>query len=241
MPTYLFVTKREKTPERVESGQMWWSCSKTTQRDDRALVYVAGLGIQYEWRALSRAKPHKKWKYMCEVQHVQTFDPPIKINEIRNGVSKDIWAPPYQNFRGLRSINVPHNVAATIRALRPLTASETNGKLFPEEVGRDIALTEGTVRRVLVNAYERNPEARRKCIEHYGTSCYICGFNFGAVYGEVVKDFIHVHHLSPVSEIGGEYVVDPVEDLRPVCPNCHEVLHCRVPAFSIEEVRAFLR
>jgi predicted HNH restriction endonuclease len=34
-------------------------------------------------------------------------------------------------------------------------------------------------------------------------------------------------------------VVDPVDDLRPVCPNCHAVLHlsqCR----SIEEVRQLL-
>jgi predicted HNH restriction endonuclease len=30
-------------------------------------------------------------------------------------------------------------------------------------------------------------------------------------------------------------------DLRPVCPNCHAVLHHRVPAFSIEEVRTFLQ
>jgi predicted HNH restriction endonuclease len=43
-----------------------------------------------------------------------------------------------------------------------------------------------------------------------------------------------------LSEIGGEYIVDPVADLRPVCPNCHAVLHRRIPAYSIEEVRVFL-
>jgi predicted HNH restriction endonuclease len=37
-----------------------------------------------------------------------------------------------------------------------------------------------------------------------------------------------------------EYVVDPVADLRPVCPNCHAVLHSRRPAYSIEEVRGLL-
>jgi predicted HNH restriction endonuclease len=26
-----------------------------------------------------------------------------------------------------------------------------------------------------------------------------------------------------------------------VCPNCHAVLHSRVPAYSIEEVQAFLK
>lgn len=108
-----------------------------------------------------------------------------------------------------------------------------------EELGHP-PLVEGVVYRVSVNAYERNPEARRRCIEAHGTMCAICRFSFGAVYGEVAEGYIHVHHVRPLSEIGGQYVVDPVEDLRPVCPNCHAVLHRRVPAYSIEEARAFL-
>ena len=73
------------------------------------------------------------------------------------------------------------------------------------------------------------------------TTCCLCGFNFGEVYGEVAEGFTHVHHVRPLSEIREEYEVDPVNDLRPVCPNCHAVLHRRVPAFGIEEVRAMLR
>lgn len=112
---------------------------------------------------------------------------------------------------------------------------------FPEEVDDSTPLFEGAVRQVRVNAYERNPEARKRCIEHYGACCCVCGFNFGQVYGEVVEGFIHVHHLLALSAIGREYVVDPIKDLRPVCPNCHAVLHRRNPAYSIEEIRAFLR
>ena len=111
---------------------------------------------------------------------------------------------------------------------------------MPEEVVDDSGLAEGALRRVSVNAYERNSQARRMCIEHHGSSCCICGFNFEAMYGELVKDYIHVHHLRSLSEIGGEYVVDPVADLRPVCPNCHAVLHSRSPAYALEEVEAFL-
>jgi 5-methylcytosine-specific restriction protein A len=50
-----------------------------------------------------------------------------------------------------------------------------------------------------------------------------------------------VHHLQSVREGGGEHEVDPIEDLRPVCPNCHAVLHLLKPAYTIEEVRRFLR
>lgn len=94
--------------------------------------------------------------------------------------------------------------------------------------------------RVTVNGYEPQPGARRQCIAAYQPRCYACGFDFGAVYGPEFAGFIHVHHLRPLSEVGREYVVDPIEDLRPVCPNCHAVLHCRVPAYSIEDVRGFL-
>ena len=112
---------------------------------------------------------------------------------------------------------------------------------FPEEVSAAETRCEGAVRQALVNAYERSAAARRLCIEYHGTVCCICDFDFGRAYGKVAEGLIHVHHLRPLSEIGEEYVVNPIDDLRPVCPNCHAVLHRHRPAFSIEEVRRFLR
>ena len=112
--------------------------------------------------------------------------------------------------------------------------------LLPEELDASLTRIEGARYQITVNAYERDPRARQLCIARHGTTCAICEFSFGAVYGPVAEGFIHVHHLRPLSEIGGEYQVNPIEDLRPVCPNCHAVLHRRVPAFSINEVRAFL-
>lgn len=44
-----------------------------------------------------------------------------------------------------------------------------------------------------------------------------------------------------MSEIGMEYEVDPIADLRPVCPNCHAVLHLGGECRGIEEVRQLLR
>jgi 5-methylcytosine-specific restriction protein A len=52
--------------------------------------------------------------------------------------------------------------------------------------------------------------------------------------------FIHVHHLTPLSTIGKEYRVDPIKDLRPICPNCHAVIHSRRPAMSIEEAKQLI-
>ena len=49
--------------------------------------------------------------------------------------------------------------------------------------------------------------------------------SFEEVYGEIGKHFIEVHHLIPISERGGDYVVDPVNDLIPICSNCHSMVH----------------
>jgi 5-methylcytosine-specific restriction endonuclease McrA len=107
---------------------------------------------------------------------------------------------------------------------------------LPEEVPIGSTFGEGSVERILVNRYERDRRARDECIKHYGTSCFLCGFDFSAAYGEAMAGFIHVHHLSPLSSVGKGYQVDAVQDLRPVCPNCHATLHSREPAYSLEEV-----
>lgn len=114
--------------------------------------------------------------------------------------------------------------------------------LLPEEAEASAALvSEGAVFRVAVNMYERSPQARRRCIEAHGSACCVCGFDFGATYGSVAEGYIHIHHLRPLAQLGGVQAIDPVAELRPVCPNCHAVLHQRSPPYSIDEVVTFLR
>jgi hypothetical protein len=96
---------------------------------------------------------------------------------------------------------------------------------------------EGSVRTVTVNAHERNRDARDACVDHYGAVCSVCSFDFAAIYGEIGKGYIHVHHLKDLASIGKKYQVDPVKDLRPVCPNCHAMLHTEKPAMTIEKLR----
>ncbi len=112
--------------------------------------------------------------------------------------------------------------------------------ISPEEIDPTSEIYEGAARQVLVNAYERSPKARKKCIEHYGSSCLVCGFDFEERYGAIGRHFIHVHHLTSLADIDGRYKVDPVKDLRPICPNCHSMIHSRKPMFSIEELRGAL-
>ncbi len=113
-------------------------------------------------------------------------------------------------------------------------------EIFPDEVVEDESFLEGKTRSVKINVYERNPIARQQCIDHYECKCFICEFDFEKVYGELGKFFIHVHHLIEISSIGSEYSINPITDLRPVCPNCHTMIHKRKPAYSIDEVKSHL-
>jgi 5-methylcytosine-specific restriction protein A len=109
-----------------------------------------------------------------------------------------------------------------------------------EEILVDAKLPEGSLRQINISVHERNPRARRICIDHYGASCSVCDVDLGNIYGPVADGFIHVHHLTPLAEITEEYEVDPITDLRPVCPNCHAVIHIGGVVRTIEDVRKLL-
>jgi 5-methylcytosine-specific restriction protein A len=47
-----------------------------------------------------------------------------------------------------------------------------------------------------------------------------------------------VHHVKPLYELDAEVVIDPVNDLVPVCPNCHAIIHRRKNiVISIDEMK----
>jgi len=125
----------------------------------------------------------------------------------------------------LKKINGHHRLAKT---------------LIPEEVDTSVRYREGAVRTIPVNAYERSRSARAKCIKHHGRACAVCGYKMADLYGKVGERVIHVHHLRELASLGKEYEVDPIKDLRPVCPNCHAVLHTSTPAMSVTRLRKLL-
>ena len=102
-------------------------------------------------------------------------------------------------------------------------------------------LPEGYKREFSASTYERNPLARKICMDHYGYICVVCSFNFLEKYGEIGDKYIHVHHIKPIYEIKKEYMIDPIEDLRPICPNCHAMIHRHKPALTIESLKNLLK
>jgi 5-methylcytosine-specific restriction enzyme A len=110
-----------------------------------------------------------------------------------------------------------------------------------EELFQPEKFFEGAKTTVTINAFERNPKARAACIAHHGCKCAVCGFDFAGAYGSIGEGFIHVHHIVPVGKAGAQYQIDPITDLRPVCPNCHAMLHRTEPVLTIEQLRNHLQ
>jgi hypothetical protein len=113
--------------------------------------------------------------------------------------------------------------------------------LYPDEVSVAEKFLEGATRQVTVNAYERSGRARAACLAHYGAICQVCDLNFAKRYGKLGDGFIHVHHLRQLAEIGNEYRVDPINDLLPVCPNCHAMLHQNTPPLKVDALRRLMK
>jgi 5-methylcytosine-specific restriction protein A len=136
-------------------------------------------------------------------------------------------------------IKIPPDAAAELEELWRAFLIERGYSpiVLADEVPAAERFWEGALRRISVNAYERDATARRACIAHFGAACRVCGFDFGATYGELGSGFIHVHHTHPLSDVRTGYAVDPKRDLIPVCPNCHAMLHQTSPPLTVAELQ----
>lgn len=143
---------------------------------------------------------------------------------------------------GLKTVQSTHRMSKELLNYveSVLNSNTQNNDCEIDYPNKDDAFYEGAVTKVLANRYERNPKARQQCIEKLGCKCNVCGCDFSERYGELGEGFIHVHHIVPIGSIGKEYVLDPIKDLVPICPNCHYMLHRSNPPMKPEELKKLL-
>ncbi|MGO7035103.1 HNH endonuclease [Rhizobium ruizarguesonis] len=127
-------------------------------------------------------------------------------------------------------------VAAAVLALLPVEADEDG----PEASADVTGLPEGARARIEVNRYERDRRNRAAALAIHGYSCKACKLDMGERYGSAAAGLIEVHHVTPVSQLGEDYIIDPRTDLTPLCPNCHSVAHRRNPPYSVDDLREML-
>lgn len=109
-----------------------------------------------------------------------------------------------------------------------------------EYIENNTEYLEGAITSINVNAYERNSKARNECLKHYKYKCKICDFDFEKKYGDIGREYIHVHHVIPISKIKKEYMINPITDLIPICANCHAMIHRKKEALTIDELKKII-
>lgn len=80
----------------------------------------------------------------------------------------------------------------------------------------------------------RNKKLREACIDYFKFQhngcivCECCGFDFSRAF-DIPDEYIEVHHRYPFSQTEGEHEVDAIQDLVPLCANCHRMIHHLAP------------
>ncbi|MCL2130796.1 MAG: HNH endonuclease [Treponema sp.] len=100
-------------------------------------------------------------------------------------------------------------------------------KLYKNKINNRIYL-DGNPQQKLYTYYERDSKARDKCLQIKGYTCAVCEKKMVDIYGDIGKEYIHVHHIKFLSSIKKEHKIIPENDLEPVCPNCHSMLHKKI-------------
>ena len=118
--------------------------------------------------------------------------------------------------------------------------------LTPSELVQRSPFTEGAVRQITTNRRERSPKARSEAETHYRAlnggrlCCQGCGIDFGLTYGPRGDGFMHFHHKAPLAKAKEERPVSGAEDLVPLCPNCHAMVHRGEVLWSVSDLQAQL-
>ncbi|GAB3563401.1 HNH endonuclease [Spelaeicoccus albus] len=116
-------------------------------------------------------------------------------------------------------------------------ALPSSGRVVDPDLG--VPASEGGVRERAHLARERDKRIRKAKINAVRAAggaieCEVCGFNFGAAYGNRGHGYIEVHHRVPL------HVSGPTEtslaDLALLCSNCHRMIHRAHPWLTVEQL-----
>lgn len=254
MKTFLFAHNPEEWPwenldnairDTTEKGShlQEWSISsyKQVSVGDRAFLMRLGSktlnkGIIGSGYIISTPFLSEHWKNKGQMVNrvIIKFDelskePIISLQELQELQLNYNWTPRSSG------IGIPNAVVSKLEELW----FEKTLKRVSDRINVS-SYKEGAVKSIISKRYERNPQARLLCLESNGYSCKVCGFNFRETYGELGQDYIHVHHIIPISTIGEEYEINPKTDLIPICPNCHAMIHKVTPAMQIEKLQELI-
>ena len=206
-----------------------WIVPKTALTNEEAVFYLPKWGfVAYGSLSSNPSQTDRPGWFTAPIKHLRLLPSFVPLAFIRSNHPNWRWATYPRSYTTIKD-----SIESRFRELL-----EGFQKVFTQAENE---LSEGKIDSLLITRYERNPLARQLCIQHYGTSCTVCEFSFGDYYGEEFENYIHVHHIKPISSRGGQYRIDPIRDLRPICPSCHAVIHSKTPPLSITSLRKIIK
>ena len=107
----------------------------------------------------------------------------------------------------------------------PNTSSPSETSQAPRKP-KERTMSEGERKHVEYEVSHRSQALRQACIDIYGYQCQCCGIVFSDIYGEELGGgFIEVHHLKMISTYDESKPEDYLDNLVPLCSNCHSMIH----------------
>jgi hypothetical protein len=203
--------------------------------------------------------------FRIELKDFWEFEPKLPMDEIEAGLDELILSElvdrpkyypyvPYRGrFRGAQGIYLTRlstGLTKLFSELGDLRWPTVEGPLTSEEVSQRahataLEFSEGERSQRETAFFRRNTRLRKEAIKRLGMQCVVCRLDFGERYGSAGKGYIEVHHLNPLAErtdtIAGTPIMTKLNEVVPVCANCHRVLHRRRPAMTIAKLKASLR
>ena len=227
-----FVSRKPKKSLEKTLGNLVWMVSGKQGTEKKKKYFLAGLFVPDE---ILDDEEDVKTKHIFGYEGAY-FEKPIEVSGEKwfHNLKKQ-----QANFSlGISEIQDKGIIDILLSKYNQNFQHITSSYKIPEEGEVDHRITEGKKISVQVNRYERSAKGRAECIKFHGLDCAVCGLNFKKVYGEIGRNFIHVHHTNPLASKNTEYLLDPKKDLRPVCPNCHAMLHRKEGnVFTVEELK----
>lgn len=236
----LYKTIKNRSNSFIKNGNEWKKEISSAKNyiatpDLNYWAFGKSVGINNEYHADGGTS--KKWLYSIGFTDVlQLSDSEYKSNIITNFLN---WGNKIKCFDIIGKFNkdqltrkrfelLIHSKFIPKELLKQTNFIDTNQSFFNEGFKKEITIEINSRKSKLVELAK---------IKH-GTKCEVCSFDFGLTYGVHGEGFIEMHHLYPIA-LGKRK--STINDLMPVCSNCHRMLHKGDILLSIEDLKEIIK